>query len=105
MSMAQRKAARRPSKMGIAAILLGVLLQLGAIVGVFAWAEAGDTECDLLVDEVLFSQLRRCDWNDWDEEPKSASQPIWPLGVLAGMFAAGVALHRRGLKGKSVEAA
>ena len=84
-------------------IALGVALQLGAVVGAYAWAKAADPECVLEMSGFFDSSQPRLEADEFalqyrmcDAQADPPTRPVWPLGLCAALFVLGTASHRWG---------
>ena len=91
--MATRIALFTPARLGQA---LGVVLQVLAIVMVLAWAQWQDPACEMEQDFIV--QYRMC-----DAQVTPPPRPLWPLGLSAALFVAGMLSQRCGRKRKPVD--
>ena len=90
--MATRIALFTPARLGRT---LGVVLQVLAIVMVLAWAQWQDPACWMEQDFIV--QYRMCEGED------PPPRPLWPLGLSAALFVAGMLSQHCGLKRKPVD--
>lgn len=75
------------------ATVLGISLEVVAIVALFGWFQAGDPECIYTTD--VFAQLRMCS----PEIVGDAHSPSYIyLAVILGILLLGVLLHRYGIR-------
>src|SRR5216117_339941 len=75
------------------ATILGISLEVMALVALFAWFQAGDPECIYTTD--VFAQLRMCAPEIVGE---GRAAPFVQLAIIVGVLLLGVLSHRYGTK-------